>query len=108
MKITKNKVAPPFKEAEVDIMFGRGIDKQGDLITIASDLDVIQKSGSWYSIDGERLGQGKEKTVEALASDPELASSIKQRVLQHLNPQAANPSDERPQIADAETRDNLA
>ncbi len=52
VKVTKNKVAPPFKEAEIDLMFGRGIDKQGDLIQIATDLDVIQKSGSWYSIDG--------------------------------------------------------
>ena len=66
VKLTKNKVAPPFREAEVEIMFGKGIDKLGDLINIATDLDIIQKSGSWYSYKGERLGQGKEKAAGAI------------------------------------------
>mgnify|MGYP003309864953 CR=1 FL=1 len=86
VKVTKNKVAPPFKEAEIDLMFGRGIDKQGDLIQIATDLDVIQKSGSWYSIDGERLGQGKEKTVEALNEKPDLLANIREQVLKIVRP----------------------
>ena len=86
VKVTKNKVAPPFKEAEIDLMFGRGIDKQGDLIQIATDLDVIQKSGSWYSIDGERLGQGKEKTVEALNEKPDLLADIREQVLKIVRP----------------------
>ena len=80
VKITKNKVAPPFKEAEVEIMFGKGIDKLGDLINIATDLEIVQKSGSWYSYGDVRLGQGKEKTSEYLAERPELIDEIRNRV----------------------------
>jgi len=81
VKITKNKVAPPFKEAEVEIMFGKGIDKLGDLINIATDLDIIQKSGSWYSYGNNRLAQGKEKTSALLAENPEMVNEIKEKVL---------------------------
>lgn len=80
VKITKNKVAPPFKEAEVEIMFGRGIDKLGDLIGIATDLDIIQKSGSWYSYGSERLGQGKEKTAGILQENPAMIEEIQAKV----------------------------
>ena len=81
VKVTKNKVAPPFKEAEVEIMFGRGIDKLGDLITVATDLDVVTKSGSWYGYKEQRLGQGKEKAAQYLQDNPELIEEIKQRVV---------------------------
>ena len=81
VKVTKNKVAPPFKEAEVEIMFGRGIDKLGDLINIASDLDIIQKSGSWFGYGDTRLGQGKEKAASFLSENPELIERIKQQVV---------------------------
>ena len=81
VKVTKNKVAPPFKEAEVEIMFGRGIDKLGDLITVATDLDVINKSGSWYGYNEQRLGQGKEKAAQYLQDNPELIDDIKQKVV---------------------------
>jgi recombination protein RecA len=81
IKVTKNKVAPPFKEAEVDIMFGQGIDKLGDLINIASDLDIIQKSGSWLSYGEVRLGQGKEKAGLLLQDNPELQEQIKQQTI---------------------------
>ena len=81
VKVTKNKVAPPFREAEVEIMFGRGIDKLGDLINIATDLDVVQKSGSWYSYGEERLGQGKEKAAEFLQEQPDLIPVIRQQVI---------------------------
>lgn len=77
IKVTKNKVAPPFREAEVDIMFGRGIDKLGDLINIASDLDILQKSGSFYKYNGETIGQGKEKTSQYLTEHPELESELR-------------------------------
>ena len=80
VKITKNKVAPPFKEAEVEIMFGKGIDKLGDLINIATDLEIVQKSGSWYSYGDVRLGQGKEKTAEYLAERPDMVEEIRNRV----------------------------
>ncbi len=84
VKVTKNKVAPPFREAEVEIHFGRGIDRVGDLVGIAADLDVVQKSGSWYSFGETRLGQGKEKTVEALSADPALLEQIRTRVMDEL------------------------
>ncbi|HZJ08081.1 MAG TPA: recombinase RecA [Trueperaceae bacterium] len=92
VKVTKNKVAPPFKEAEVDIMFGRGIDRVGDLVQVAADLDVVQKSGSWYAFAEQRLGQGKEKAVEFLIANPETAESIKQVVLQRLSTGATRAS----------------
>jgi recombination protein RecA len=82
VKVTKNKVAPPFKEAEVEIMFGTGIDKLGDLVNIAGDLDILQKSGSWYSYNGERIGQGKEKTVAYLQDHPEIVADVRSRVLE--------------------------
>lgn len=84
VKVTKNKVAPPFREAEVEIVFGRGIDRLGDLVSIASDLDVVQKSGSWFSFGEVRLGQGKEKAVAFLAAEPALEAEVRERVLAAL------------------------
>jgi len=84
VKVTKNKVAPPFREAEVEIVFGRGIDRLGDLVGIASDLEVVQKSGSWFAFGDVRLGQGKEKAVAFLAGEPELEATIRARVLDAL------------------------
>ncbi len=70
VKVVKNKVAPPFKEAEFDIMFGEGISKVGDLVDLATKIDLIQKSGSWYSYNGEKIGQGREKAKEYLTEHP--------------------------------------
>ena len=81
VKVTKNKVAPPFKEAEVEIMFGKGIDKTGDLINIASDLDIIQKSGSFYKYQGTTIGQGKEKASAYLLEQPQLIEQIRNQVV---------------------------
>ncbi len=88
IKIIKNKVAPPFKETEVEIMFGKGIDRIGDLINIASDLDIVQKSGSWYSFNNERLGQGKEKVIAFLESQPKMMQDIETQIYAKLKPKA--------------------
>ena len=84
-KIVKNKVAPPFKTAEFDIMFGTGISREGDLLDIATDLDIIQKSGSWFSYEGERLGQGRENAKEYIRNNSEffalLDTTIREKVL---------------------------
>jgi len=85
VKVTKNKVAPPFREAEVDIVFGRGIDKLGDLVGVASDLGVVVKSGSWFSYGDQRLGQGKERAVEFIAAKPELITEIRGKVMDALS-----------------------
>jgi recombination protein RecA len=81
VKVTKNKVAPPFREAEVDIVFGRGIDRVGDLVSVASDVGVVEKSGSWFSYGETRLGQGKENAAEFVAAQPELLRELRERVL---------------------------
>jgi recombination protein RecA len=91
VKVTKNKVAPPFKEAEVEIMFGRGIDKLGDLINIATDLDIIQKSGSFYKYGGENIGQGKEKASNYLSERPQVTEEIRQKVVAAVTGKAPEP-----------------
>lgn len=76
IKVVKNKVAPPFRVAEVDIMYGQGISKTGETIDLGVEMDIVQKSGAWYSYNGERLGQGKENVKEYLSSNPELYEEI--------------------------------
>ena len=80
VKVVKNKVAPPFKQAELDIMYGEGISKEGSIIDIGTELDIIQKSGAWYSFEGERLGQGRENAKQYLKDNPEQAKVIEQRI----------------------------
>ena len=79
-KVVKNKVAPPFKTAEFDIMYGTGISHEGDLLDIAADKDIIQKSGSWYSYEGERMGQGRENAKEYLKNNPEFMQMLDNKV----------------------------
>ena len=84
-KVVKNKVAPPFKEAEFDIMFGEGISREGSIIDIAAEMDVIQKGGSWYSYNGERIGQGRDKVKEFLKDHPELTDEIYDKIMEKVN-----------------------
>ena len=84
-KVVKNKVAPPFKEAEFDIMFGEGISKEGSIIDIAVEMDVLQKGGSWYSYDGERIGQGRDKVKEFLKDHPEITDEIYDKIMNKVN-----------------------
>ncbi len=86
VKVVKNKVAPPFKAVEFDIMYGAGISKEGDLLDVASDLNIIQKSGSWYSYEGERMGQGRENAKEYLKNNDEIAQIIKKQIIDKVNP----------------------
>ena len=80
VKIVKNKVAPPFKEAEFDIMFGQGISREGDLLDLAAKVDIINKSGAWYAYEGEKIGQGRENAKTYLRENPEFAAMIDQKV----------------------------
>jgi recombination protein RecA len=80
VRVVKNKMAPPFKDAEFDIMYGEGISKTGDLIDIGVEAGVIQKSGAWYSYDDERIGQGRENVKRFLKDNPEVFNSALQRL----------------------------
>lgn len=80
IKVVKNKVAPPFKEAEFDIMFGKGISKEGDLLDLASDSGIINKSGAWYAYNDSKIGQGRENAKQFLAENPELLAEIESKV----------------------------
>ncbi|MCZ0717677.1 recombinase RecA [Aerococcus kribbianus] len=84
IKIVKNKVAPPFKTAEVDIMYGQGISKEGELVDLASELDIINKSGSWYSYGDERIGQGRENVKQFLKENPEILADVDRKVRLHF------------------------
>ena len=80
VKVVKNKVAPPFRQAEFDIMFGEGISKWGELVDMAVDFDVIQKAGSWFSMNGERIGQGKDSVRKYLMDNPQIAETVEAQV----------------------------
>ena len=79
-KVVKNKVAPPFKECEFDMMFGQGIDRVGEVCDLAVDLDIIKKSGAWFSYNGQKIGQGRENAKEYLRSNPEIMKEIEEKV----------------------------
>ena len=84
VKVVKNKVAPPFKEAEFDIMYGEGISKEGDLLDLAVENRIVDKSGAWFSFQGERLGQGRENAKTRIKNEPEISRVIEQRVREAL------------------------
>lgn len=85
VKVVKNKIAPPFREAEFDIMFGKGISKEGDILDVASDLDIINKSGAWYSYNGNKIGQGRENAKQYLCEHPEIADAVERLIREHYN-----------------------
>ena len=83
IKVVKNKVAPPFKSASVDIMYGEGVSKEGELIDLAADINVIEKSGAWYSYNGEKIGQGKENVKIFLKNNPQICNDIEHKVREY-------------------------
>jgi recombination protein RecA len=85
IKVVKNKVAPPFKSAAVDIMYGEGVSREGELLDIGSDIDIVEKSGAWYAYKGEKIGQGKENAKLYLKSNPEVANEIEAKIREHYN-----------------------
>ncbi|MGN0411573.1 MAG: recombinase RecA [Lachnospiraceae bacterium] len=84
VKVVKNKIAPPFKEAEFDIMFGEGISKVGDILDIAASINVINKSGAWYAYEGNKIGQGRENAKQYLKDNPEFCDEIEKKVRAHF------------------------
>ncbi|WP_043325737.1 recombinase RecA, partial [Micromonospora sp. M42] len=84
VKVVKNKVAAPFKQAEFDIMYGKGISREGSLIDVGVEQAIIRKSGAWYTYDGDQLGQGKEKAREFLRENPDVAAEIEKKILEKL------------------------
>ncbi len=80
VKVIKNKVAPPFREAEFDIVYGKGISKEGNILDMAVTLDIIEKSGSWFSYNGERIGQGRENVKEYLSENPKVMEEIEKKI----------------------------
>ena len=83
IKVVKNKVAPPFKQAEFDIMFGKGISKYGDILDLAADADIIHKSGAWYAYNGEKIGQGRENSKKYLEDHPDIAETVEHAIRVH-------------------------
>ena len=96
-KIVKNKVAPPFKQAEFDIMYGQGISKAGDLLDSAVEAKIVDKAGSWYSFEGERIGQGRENVKEFLIGHPDMMNKIETLLLETLR-KSQNEDFEEPEL----------
>ena len=84
VKVVKNKVAPPFKTAEFDILFGEGISREGEIIALGVNAKVVDKSGAWYAYNKERIGQGKDNAREYLIEHPEIAAEIEAKIREHL------------------------
>ena len=85
VKVVKNKVAPPFREAEFDIMYGEGISKEGSVLDMAVKLDIIEKSGAWFSYNNAKIGQGRENVKKYLKENPEIAEEIEKKVRDNYN-----------------------
>ncbi|MBR3844340.1 MAG: DNA recombination/repair protein RecA, partial [Clostridia bacterium] len=110
-KVVKNKVAPPFREGEFDIMYGEGISREGEIVDLGVKADIIQKSGAWFSYEGERLGQGRDNVKKLLKENPDLAAEIEQKIrnsslVQDRRPGAASSAAPAPVMAETRPVDN--
>jgi recombination protein RecA len=101
VKVVKNKCSPPFRQAEFDIMYGKGISREGSLIDLSVDLGIVKKSGAWFTYEGEQLGQGRENAKTFLAENPEIMVEISAKVLEAagLKPAEHEPSAPVPHLA---------
>jgi recombination protein RecA len=98
--VVKNKMAPPFKEAEFDILYGTGISRDGEIVDIGSDMAIVEKSGAWYSYSGERIGQGREAAKQFLREHPETAVEIMNKAMDKLGIKRVEPVAEAPVASD--------
>ncbi|ALS73784.1 DNA recombination/repair protein RecA [Planococcus rifietoensis] len=105
IKVVKNKVAPPFRTAEVDIMYGQGISREGEIVDLAADLDIVQKSGSWYSYNNERVGQGRENAKQFMREHEDIRNEIAGKVREHYGMTAASYSVAVPKADKKEAED---
>ena len=102
VKIVKNKIAPPFKEAEFDIMFGKGISKEGDILDLAVKCDLVSKSGAWFAYNGDKIGQGRENAKTYLSEHPEIMEELEQNIRAHYHIGAEGDVEENEEAATAE------
>lgn len=105
IKVVKNKVAPPFKQAEVDIMYGKGISKEGEILDVGADLDIVEKSGAWYSYKGERLGQGRENSKQFLTENPKIMAEVHAAIREHYELDEVAEKDKPKDKATKETKE---
>lgn len=106
VKVVKNKVAPPFKDAEFDIMFNQGISKDGDLLDLGVKIDVIEKSGSWYNYGKTKLGQGRETAKVFLKDNRDVADEIEGKIIDHFKPKTEETETTEPAANDKKEGDN--
>ncbi len=98
IKVVKNKVAPPFKTATVDILYGEGISREGEIVDLAADIDILEKSGAWYSYNGEKIGQGKENVRLLLKQNPDLADELENKIREHYGFKTAKNKKDKDEI----------
>ena len=101
IKVVKNKIAPPFKEAEFDIMFGKGISKEGDILDLATSINAVNKSGAWYAYNGDKIGQGRENAKTYLREHPEIMEELEKKVRDHYKPKEEEEEEQPEEKADA-------
>lgn len=107
IKVVKNKVAPPFKQCEIDIMYGEGVSKEGSIVDIGAEMDIVQKSGAWFSYNGDRLGQGRENAKQFLKDNPSVRDAIEKKIRENSNlittiPPVSNEEEEEDDMEDFE------
>ena len=107
VKVVKNKIAPPFKTAEFDIMFGKGISREGDILDLAAGLDIVNKSGAWYAYNGEKIGQGRENAKNYLAEHPDVCAEVEQKVRDYYDLDGKRALEEAEEKARAEAEKGM-